>query len=269
MSFGPRRGHISRARQPELCPEEVEVSLPEVVSREHWVLARKELLAREKELTRQRDALNADRRRLPMVEIDEPYVFKGPDGTATLLDLFDGRRQLIVQHFMFGPDWEAGCPSCSSSVDEISQGLIDHLHTRDTSFALIARAPLVKVEAYRALRGWTLPFYSSFGSTFNYDFNVSLDESVAPIEYNYRTKGELEAAGLDWVATTDEMPGMSCFVRDGDRMFHTYSTFARGAEALGGSYYWLDLTTLGRQEEWEEPKGRSANARPASPDFSN
>ena len=245
------------------------MNLSEVVSREDWVVARKELLAREKELTRQRDALSADRRRLPMVEIEERYVFEGPEGAATLLDLFEGRRQLIVQHFMFGPDWDAGCPSCTSSSDEISPGLIAHLHSRDTSFVVVARAPLDKLEAYKKLHGWTFPWYSSFGSTFNYDFHVSFDETVAPIEYNYRTKAELAEAGMGWVAGTDEMPGYSCFVRDGDRVFHTYSTFGRGTEMLGGSYYWLDLTALGRQEEWEEPKGRTANARPASPDFSS
>jgi predicted dithiol-disulfide oxidoreductase (DUF899 family) len=243
------------------------VSLSPVVSRDEWLVARKELLAREKELTRQRDALNADRRRLPMVEIDETYVFEGPDGAATLLDLFDGRSQLIVQHFMFGPDWDAGCPSCTASADEISAGLLDHLHARDTSFVVVARAPLAKIEAYKAQRGWSFPWYSSNGSSFNYDFHVSLDEAVAPIEYNYRTKDELEQAGMNWVAGADEMPGYSCFVRDGERVFHTYSTFARGAEALGGSYYYLDLTTLGRQEEWEEPKGRVPGPRPATPDF--
>ena len=183
------------------------MNLSEVVSREDWVVARKELLAREKELTRQRDALSADRRRLPMVEIEERYVFEGPEGAATLLDLFEGRRQLIVQHFMFGPNWDAGCPSCTSSSDEISPGLIAHLHSRDTSFVVVARAPLDKLEAYKKLHGWTFPWYSSFGSTFNYDFHVSFDETVAPIEYNYRTKAELAEAGMGWVAETDEMPG--------------------------------------------------------------
>jgi predicted dithiol-disulfide oxidoreductase (DUF899 family) len=244
------------------------MGLSDVVSREEWLVARKELLTREKELTRQRDALNADRRRLPMVLIDSEYVFEGPDGAASLLDLFDGRSQLIIQHFMFGPDWDAGCPSCTASVDEVSAGLIEHLHTRDTSFVLVSRAPLAKIEAYKALRGWSLPWFSSYGSSFNYDFHVSLDETVAPLEYNYRTKEELVEAGQGWVTGADEMPGYSCFVRDGESVFHTYSTFARGAEALGGSYYFLDLTALGRGEDWEEPKGRARNARPAVPDFS-
>jgi predicted dithiol-disulfide oxidoreductase (DUF899 family) len=245
------------------------VSLSPVVSRDEWLVARKELLAREKELTRQRDALNADRRRLPMVEIDEPYVFEGPDGAATLLDLFDGRSQLIVQHFMFGPDWDAGCPSCSGTVDEISAGLLDHLESRDTRFVVVARAPLAKLETFKASKGWTFPWYSSYGSTFNYDFHVTLDEAVAPIEYNYRTKDELAQAGMEWVAGADEMPGYSCFVRDGERVFHTYSTYARGVDGLGGSYSFLDLTALGRQEDWEEPEGRVAAARPGAPDFTS
>jgi predicted dithiol-disulfide oxidoreductase (DUF899 family) len=245
------------------------MNLSEIVSRDEWLVARKELLAREKELTRQRDALNADRRRLPMVEVEAAYVFDGPTGVATLLDLFDGRSQLMVQHFMFDPEWDEGCPSCSASVDEISDGLLEHLHSRDTSFAVVSRAPLVKLEAFKKAKGWSFPWYSSYGSSFNYDFHVTLDETVAPVEYNYRSKAELEEAGLGWVVDATEMPGYSCFVRDGDRIFHTYSTFARGAEALGGSYYFLDLTTLGRQETWEEPKGRIPDAHPASPDFAS
>jgi predicted dithiol-disulfide oxidoreductase (DUF899 family) len=243
------------------------MSLPQVTSREEWLFARKQLLAREKELTRARDALSADRRRLPMVKIEKEYVFEGPDGSTTLLDLFDGRRQLIVQHFMFAPEWEDGCPSCTAAADENSPGLREHLGARDTSFAVIARAPIAKIEDYKARRGWTFPFYSSYGSDFNYDFHVSFDESIAPIEYNYRSKAELAAVGLDWIADGTEMPGFSCFLRDGDEVFHTYSAFARGGEALGGSYYFLDFTALGRQEEWEEPKGRAGEGRPAVPDF--
>jgi predicted dithiol-disulfide oxidoreductase (DUF899 family) len=203
-----------------------------------------------------------------MVLIDSEYGFAGPDGAVSLIDLFDGRSQLIIQHFMFGPDWEAGCPSCTAAVDEISAGLINHLHARDTSFVLVARAPLAKIEAYKAQRGWSIPWYSSYGSSFNYDFHVTLDEKVAPLQYNYRSKDELVQAGQSGVTEADEMPGYSCFVRDGESVFHTYSTFARGAEGLGGSYYFLDLTALGRGEEWEKPKGRTRNARPAVPDFS-
>jgi predicted dithiol-disulfide oxidoreductase (DUF899 family) len=247
------------------------MSLPEVVSRQEWLVARKELLAKEKELTRRRDALNAERRQLPMVRITKDYVFEGPGGPARLLDLFEGRRQLIVRHFMFDPSWDQGCPSCSAAAAEVSDGLLEHLHVRDTSFAVVSRAPLDKIERYKAGKGWTFPWYSSFRSDFNYDFHVTLDESVAPVEYNYRTPAEHAAAGtMGYVEGHQpiEGPGQSCFLRVGDDVFHTYSNYARGAEMTGGSYYYLDLTALGRQEDWEEPKGRVAAARGAVPDFS-
>ena len=247
------------------------MSLPQVTSRDEWLRARKALLAKEKELTRRRDALNAERRRLPMVRIDKEYVFEGPDGKASLLDLFEGRRQLIVGHFMFDPRWDEGCPSCSAGADEVSNGLLDHLHVRDTTLAYVSRAPLDKIERYKARKEWTFPWYSSYGSAFNYDFHVTLDESVAPVEYNYRTKAEHEQAGTSGYVEGErpiEAPGSSFFLRDGDTVFHTYSTYARGAEMTGGSYYFLDLTALGRQEDWEEPKGRAPSARGAFPDFS-
>ena len=167
------------------------MSLPEIASHEDWLPARKKLLLREKELTRLNDALNADRRRLPMVRIDKDYTFTGPAGEAGLLDMFEGRRQLIVQHFMFDPSWEDGCSGCTAAVDEISAGVLEHLHARETTFALVSRAPFEKLEAYRARRGWTVPWYSSYGSDFNYDFHVTVDESVAPLLINYRTKAEL------------------------------------------------------------------------------
>jgi predicted dithiol-disulfide oxidoreductase (DUF899 family) len=247
------------------------MSLPDVVPRHEWVAARKALLEQEKELTHRRDALNAERRRLPMVEVDEPYVFEGRDGPATLLDLFEGRRQLMVGHFMFAPSWDEGCPSCSAGADEISDGLLAHLRARDTTFVEVSRAPIAKLLAYQARKGWTFPWYSSYGSSFNYDFHVTLDEAVAPVEYNYRTPAEHERAGTAYYLDGErplEEPGLSCFLRDGDRVFHTYSTFARGAEMLGGSYAFLDLTALGRQEDWEEPRGRAA-AHAAIPDFAN
>src|SRR5688500_1745331 len=197
----PRRRHTEhKGAQP--------MALPEVVTRDEWLDARKELLAKEKELTRRRDELSADRRRLPMVRIDKDYVFEGPDGKATLADLFEGRRQLIVQHFMFDPSWDDGCPSCSAGADEISAGLLDHLHTRDTTLAVVSRAPLTKIEDYKRRRGWTFPWYSSHGSDFNYDFHVTVDESVAPIEYNFRDKDELIATGAGWMADgSSEQPG--------------------------------------------------------------
>lgn len=244
------------------------MSLPEVVSRREWLKARKDLLGAEKAMTRARDELNARRRQLPMVEIEKDYVFEGPNGRAGLLDLFYGRRQLVIRHFMFDPTWDDGCPSCTAASDEVSDGLLAHLHARDTTFVTVSRAPLSKIEAYKARRGWTFPWYSSYGSDFNYDFHVTLDESVAPIEFNYRTMPELEEAGMGWLAEgSSEQPGHSMFLREGERVFHTYSMFARGAEMLGGSYYFLDLTALGRQEEWEEPKGRAFSPRDARPDF--
>jgi predicted dithiol-disulfide oxidoreductase (DUF899 family) len=230
------------------------MALPEVVSREEWLEARLRLLAEEKQQTRERDALNARRRRLPMVRVEKAYVFDGPDGPATLSGLFGDRRQLIVQHIMFGPDWDAACPSCTNSVDELSEGLLAHLHQRDTAYVLVSRAPLAKLEPYRAGRGWTVPWYSSYDSDFNYDFQVTLDESVPQVSYNYRAE-----PGLLGGARSTEMPGHSCFLRDGDQVFHTYSTYARGNEYTPSLYTLLDLTALGRQEAWEEPKDRAAS----------
>jgi predicted dithiol-disulfide oxidoreductase (DUF899 family) len=232
------------------------MSLPQIASRDEWTAARTALLEREKELTRARDALSADRRRLPMVEIGKDYRFTGPDGEVGLADLFEGRRQLIVSHFMFDPAWEDGCPSCTAGADETSDGLRAHLAVRDVTLAYVSRAPLERIERYKARKGWTFPWYSSFGSDFNYDFHVTLDPDVAPAEYNYRP-----------VDLRGEMPGLSCFLRVGDRLFHTYSQYARGAEWTGGSYAFLDLTALGRQEDWEEPKGRADALRDATPSF--
>jgi predicted dithiol-disulfide oxidoreductase (DUF899 family) len=243
------------------------MSLPEIASREDWLQARKELLLREKELTHRNDALNADRRRLPMVRIDKDYTFTGPHGEASLLDMFEGRRQLIVQHFMFDPSWEDGCSSCTASVDEISEGVLEHLHARETTFALVSLAPFEKLAAYKARRRWTIPWYSSHGGDFNYDFHATIDESVAPLLINYRTKAELSPR----MAAADqpmELPGISCFLRDGSSVFHTNSTYARGTEFMAAAYTFLDLTALGRQEDWEEPKGRAATVHGPDPDFS-
>lgn len=241
-------------------PDHRSMSLPEIVARAEWLVARKQLLAREKALTRAHDALNADRRRLPMVVIDKEYRFDGPAGRVTLAGLFEGRRQLIVKHFMFGPTWEAGCEGCTSAADEVSGGLLEHLAARDTALALVARAPLAKLEQYRAQRGWAFPLYSSYGSDFNYDFHVSFDPSIALVEYNYRT-GQY--------AEEDEGQGLSCFLRDGARVFHTYSAFARGTECENPSYGFLDLTALGRQEDWEEPKDRVTSRHGAAPVFTD
>ncbi|GAY12179.1 DUF899 domain-containing protein [Pseudonocardia sp. N23] len=244
------------------------MALPRIASRDEWLAARTALLAEEKELTRARDALNTRRRELPMVEIEKDYRFTGPEGEVGLLDLFEGRRQLMVGHFMFDPSWEDGCPSCTAGAEEMSQGLLDHLATRDTSLTYVSRAPLEKIERYKAKKGWTFRWYSSGGSDFNYDFHVTLDDSVQPAEYNYRPAAEY---GPTWTGDTQpfEMPGLSCFLRDGDRVFHTYSQYARGAESTGGSYYFLDLTALGRQEDWEMPEGRADLARTTQPDFAS
>jgi predicted dithiol-disulfide oxidoreductase (DUF899 family) len=249
------------------------MSLPDVVSRPEWLAARKALLAQEKAQKREIDQLNADRRRLPMVAVTKDYQFEGPAGPASLLDMFEGQRQLVLQHFMFDPSWDDGCPSCSAGVDEMSDGLLAHLRARDTAFSVVGRAPIAKIEAYKKRKGWTVPFYSSHGSDFNYDFHVTIDASVTPVEFNFRDTAELAATSLDWLIKPEnqpsEQPGVSFFLRDGSDIFHTYSTFARGTEALGGAYSILDLTALGRQEEWEEPKGRSAAAHAAIPDFSS
>src|SRR5215208_7006923 len=162
------------------------MTLPDIVSPEEWRAARVALLEQEKELTRRRDALSAQRRRLPMVEITKPYRFQGPQGELGLLDLFEGRLQLIVGHFMFHPEWEDGCSSCSAGADEVADGLREHLAIRDTTLAYVSRAPLEKIERYKAKRAWTFPWYSSQGSDFNSDFGVTLDSAVKPLEYNFR-----------------------------------------------------------------------------------
>src|SRR5262249_27778015 len=160
-----------------------------IVSRDTWLAERKRLLEHEKELTRHYDRVNAQRRRLPMVKIDKEYLFDGPQGKRSLKDLFEGCRQLIIYHFMFDPEWEKGCSGCTAYVDSL--GNVAMLNDRDTTFALVSRAPLAKLEAYKASKGWNVPWYSSFGSDFNYDFHVTLDEKVAPIEYNYVDKAAL------------------------------------------------------------------------------
>jgi predicted dithiol-disulfide oxidoreductase (DUF899 family) len=225
---------------------------PLVVSRQEWLVARKDLLAKEKELSRQRDALNAERRRLPMVEVDKQYVFDGRQGRVGLADLFEGRGQLLIYHFMFDPAWEEGCTSCSLLVDNI--GHLAHLHARDTSLTLVSRAPVTTIEPFRQRMGWTVPWYSTFGSDFNYDFHVTLDQAVAPVEYNYTA---LPALGPQWQGWSGEMHGISAFLRHDDKIFHTYSNYARGTDLLVGTYNWLDLTARGRQEDWEQPPARS------------
>ncbi len=221
------------------------MSHPPVVSREEWLAARTELLAKEKAHTRQGDALSAERRRLPMVKITKDYVFAGPDGARSLLDLFAGQRQLIVYHFMFDPSWEARCPSCTGYINAL--GDLHNLGERDTAFVLVSRAPLAKLEAYKALKGWQWPWLSSFGTDFNYDFHVTLDAAAASTTYNYR---DIDAP------KSFEMPRLSVFFRVDDDVFHTYSTFQRGGEYLTNATSLLDVTPFGRQEDWEDsPSG--------------
>jgi predicted dithiol-disulfide oxidoreductase (DUF899 family) len=208
-------------------------------------VARKELLAREKEAIRQRDALSAERRRLPMVKVEKEYIFDGPDGTKSLRDLFQGRRQLIVYHFMFDPSWEEGCKSCSHFADNFA-GLPVHLAARDTAFAVISRAPAAKIEPFKRRMGWTFPWLSSAGNSFNYDFHVTMDEAAGSREYNFTDVAALKQAGKIWM---DELPGLSVFLHEGDDIFHSYSTYARGLDPLMNTYNYLDLTPLGRQEE--------------------
>lgn len=221
---------------------------PQIASYDEWLAARKELLTKEKELTRARDALSTARRRLPMVRIDKDYTFMGPDGAVDLPDLFDGRRQLIIYHFMFDPRWDVGCQGCTGFVDAL--GDLSMLQDRDTTFKLVSRAPLAKLDAYKASRGWDLPWYSSHGSDFNYDFHVTFDASVTPIEHNFRS---VEIPTED---QPSESHGLSVFLRLNDAVFHTYSTYARGVEGLTNDYSLLDVTPFGRQEDWEDsPSG--------------
>jgi predicted dithiol-disulfide oxidoreductase (DUF899 family) len=240
-------------------------NLPEVVAREEWLAARKDLLAREKELTRHRIEVNAARRRLPMVRVDKPYTFAGPDGPVTLLDLFEGRPQLVMHHFMWINDIDAdgnehprdtGCSSCSSAADQI--GNLRQLHVRNTTLAGVTRAPYDKLAAYRERMGWTFPWYSSDGSDFNYDFHATVDERVAPVQIFSRNEAEMAATGTPWSESMrGDWPGISAFLQVDGIVYHTYSTFGRGIEDFHNGYPHLDLTVLGRQEAWEEPQERA------------
>ncbi|MGI4790906.1 MAG: DUF899 domain-containing protein [Janthinobacterium lividum] len=226
-----------------------ELAQPKIATRDEWLVKRKILLSHEKELTKHQDRISAERRKLPMVKIEKNYVFEGPDGKDSFIDLFDARRQLIVYHFMFDPKWDKGCTGCTGYVDAL--GNLSMLRDRDTHFVLVSRAPLVKLQAYQASRGWGFPWYSSYGSDFNYDFHVTHDEGVAPIEYNYRNNAERQQKGETNLAAGEEH-GLSVFFRSDDEIYHTYSTFARGTEALTDAYMLLDTTPYGRQEDWED-----------------
>jgi len=231
-----------RVKEIEPRTKQNQMNHPEIVSEAQWLVARKDLLAREKEFTRQRDAVSAARRELPWVKIDKEYVFDGADGKETLADLFDGRSQLIVYHFMLGPGWEEGCKSCSYLADHFD-GANWHLPHRDVTFLVVSRAPLAEIQSYQKRMGWRFKWLSSYGSDFNFDYHVSFtkdDEKKNEIYYNY-TKGAF---------ISDELPGLSVFYKDesGD-VFHTYSTYARGLDTLVGTYNFLDLVPKGRDED--------------------
>jgi len=223
------------------------MSLPQAVTPEQWLTARMEIHAREQELARLRDALMADRRRLPMVRIEKQYDFEGPAGSVTLPALFEGCHQLIIQHFMFDPAWDAGCPSCAASANEIGDGVLSQLMQSDTAFAMVSLAPLAKITPYKQRKGWSIPWYSSYGTDFNYDFHVTLDEKKAPVMYDYQSKEEILATDPDnelvGADISVEVPGISCFLRSGDSVFHTYSTYATEHVSAARSY--LELTALG------------------------
>src|SRR5690606_5766322 len=214
-----------------------------VVSREEWLEARRELLALEKEETRLRDRVRAKRRALPWVRMDKDYVFHAPDGEKRLADLFDGRSQLLVYHFMLGPDWQAGCTGCSFHSDHID-GALAHLNHHDVSYVAVSRAPIGKIEAYRKRMGWQFPWVSSYGSDFNFDFHVSFtkeDLAGDTVRYNF--------ADIPPQDAHDELPGLSAFYRNGKgEIFHTYSTYARGGEELIGTLMILDRAPFGRNE---------------------
>ena len=213
-------------------------------SREEWTRARLVLLDDEKDLNRRRDGLAAKRRALPWVPVDEPYAFGGPDGSLTLADLFDGRDQLLVYHFMFGPDWNEGCPSCSFWADSFD-GVGIHLAHRDVTFVCVSRAPYPKLAAYRQRMGWTFPWFSSAPSAFNFDFGVSFtpEQQAGGGTYNFAHQDTLP----------EEAPGISAFATHDGRVFHTYSSYSRGLDPINGAYQLLDLTPKGRDEsglEW-------------------
>jgi predicted dithiol-disulfide oxidoreductase (DUF899 family) len=215
----------------------------EIVSENEWLAARKALLVLEKEETKLRDKVRAERLSLPWVKVEKTYTFETPDGRKTLADLFDGRSQLIVYHFMYGPDWEAGCPGCSFMADHID-GMLPHLNNHDVTMIAVSRAPLEKLTAYRKRMNWTFPWVSAFGSDFNFDYHVSFTKeelASGKVMYNYRETNAADAH--------DELPGLSAFFKDEDgTVYHTYSDYARGGEEALGTLMILDRAPKGRNE---------------------
>ena len=218
------------------------VDNPKIVTREEWLASRKKLLAKEKQLTRDRDAVAAERRQLPWVKVEKNYVFDSPSGKKTLADLFYGRSQLIIYHFMFGPEWKEGCPSCSFNMDHTDGSLV-HLAQRDVSFTAVSRAPMSKIEAFKKRMAWNFNWVSSYGSDFNYDHHASFTpEQIAKgkVEYNFDLVEFPSAEG----------PGISVFYKDKDgNIFHTYSAYARGSETTINTYNYLDFVPKGRDED--------------------
>jgi predicted dithiol-disulfide oxidoreductase (DUF899 family) len=210
-----------------------------------WLEARKALLKKEKELVKLSDELAAERRQLPLVKVDKNYTFKGPNGsTPSLSDLFGDKQQLIVYHFMFGPDAERGCGGCAFIGEHIPD--LRHLRSRNTAMVCVSRGPFEKLDAWKKKIGWEFPWYSSEGSDFNYDFHATLDEEVAPVEYNFASKEELVGKGQTWLK--GEMPGLSVFFKKDGEIYHTYSSYARGLDKLLVTLQLLDMTPLGRQD---------------------
>jgi predicted dithiol-disulfide oxidoreductase (DUF899 family) len=241
MKQPKREENKMKLEQMEPKTEKNQMNHPRVVSAAEWLVARKDLLTREKELTRLRDEVSRHRRELPRVEIEKEYVFDGPDGKETLADLFDGRSQLIVYHFMLGPDWEEGCKSCSFLADHFD-GAIVHLAHRDVTFAVVSRAPLHKIGAFKKRMGWRFKWVSSNGNDFNFDYHVTFtkdEEAKGKVYYNYETAEFL----------SDELPGVSVFYKEDGGIFHTYSGYARGLDILVGTYNFLDLVPKGRNED--------------------
>jgi predicted dithiol-disulfide oxidoreductase (DUF899 family) len=219
------------------------MTTPRIVSHDEWMKARRAHLAKEKEFTRMRDELARERRELPWERVDKEYVFDAPEGRVTLGDLFAGRGQLIVQHFMFGPDWNEGCPSCSFWADNFN-GVDVHLAHRDTSFVLVSRAPLARLEAYKKRMGWNFRWVSSLGNDFNFDYAVSFKPGEEAAKYNFDTQKPYG----------EETPGLSAFRRGDDgAIYRTYSTYARGLDVLNGTYHLLDMTSKGRDEDPNHP----------------
>ena len=241
---------------------------PDVATREDWLAARKKLLSREREVTHLRDTVNAERRRLPMVKVEKDYVFEGPSGEARLRDMFEGRTQLYIHHFMWIDATDEGCPSCTAAADmTFTQKDRALLNAKDVTFACVSRAPYASVARYRDQRGWTFPWYSSRDNDFSYDYHVTLDPQRALIEYNYRSLDELRADGFSDDDLRGDFPGASVFLRRGDEVFHTYSAYARGLDHSAVGYPFLDLTPYGRQEPWEDspagwPQGGIAAGMP-------